>query len=110
MPVNKNNKVQRGGNNFTGYSFDLAQEKIGGQMEVKGYSDCDTPAYFNKYAIYDVKTGGGKKTMKKSMMVKKSKMSKKSMMVKKSKMSKKSMMVKKSKMSKKSKKSKTSKK
>ncbi len=81
MPVNKNNKVQKGGNNFTGYSFDLAQDKIGGQMEVKGYSDCDTPAYFNKYAIYDVKTGGGKrvkrskKTMKKT---KKSKMSKKS--------------------------------
>ena len=97
MPVNKNNKVQKGGNNFTGYSFDLAQDKIGGQMEVKGYSDCDTPAYFNKYAIYDVndvKTGGGKKskrskkTMKKSMK-KTMKKSKKSTKSKKSKHSKK---------------------
>ncbi len=87
MPVNKNNKVQKGGNNFTGYSFDLAQDKIGGQMEVKGYSDCDTPAYFNKYAIYDVnevKTGGGKKSMKK-----RGRMSKKSRMTKRTKTSKK---------------------
>ncbi len=87
MPVNKNNKVQKGGNNFTGYSFDLAQDKIGGQMEVKGYSDCDTPAYFNKYAIYDVKTGGGKKSRR--TMKKKSKVSKKSKKSKKSKHSKK---------------------
>ena len=80
MPVNKNNKVQKGGNNFTGYNFNLAQEKIGGQMEVKGYSDCDTPTYFNKYAVYDVtdvKTGGGKRVKRSKKTMKKTKKSKK---------------------------------
>jgi hypothetical protein len=92
MPVNKNNKVQKGGNNFTGYNFNLDQEKIGGQMEVKGYSDCDTPTYFNKYAVYDfndVKTGGGKRVKRSKKTMKKSKKSKTSKKSKKSKHSKK---------------------
>jgi hypothetical protein len=77
-------KSQKG----AGYTFDQ-KDVIGGQMAVKGYSDCDTPAYFNRYQIYDVKVGGGKKS-KKSKKSKKVKKTMKSKACKKSKKSKKS--------------------
>ena len=52
-------KSQKG----AGFTFDQS-DVMGGQMAVKGYSECDTPAYFNRYQVYDVKVGGGKKSKK----------------------------------------------
>jgi hypothetical protein len=54
-------KSQKG----AGYTFDQS-DVMGGQMAVKGYSECDTPAYFNRHQIYDVKVGGAKKSKSKS--------------------------------------------
>lgn len=66
-------KSQKG----AGFTFDQS-DVMGGQMAVKGYSECDTPAYFNRHQIYDVKVGGAKKT-KKSKKTKKVMKSKKVM-------------------------------
>lgn len=77
----------------SGYTFNQS-DVMGGQMARVGYSECDTPAYYNKFQVYDfpepaqgvqdvqpVQAGGGRKKVsrksKKSM--KKSKKSKKSM-------------------------------
>ncbi len=81
-------KSQKG----AGFTFDQG-DVIGGQMAVKGYSECDTPAYFNRHQIYDVKVGGGKKskkckTPKKSKKVMKNKKAMKKVKSKKSKKSK----------------------
>jgi len=47
-------RKQRGGSSGnTGYTFDQ-KESIGGQMSRVGYSDCDTPTYYNKFQVYDV--------------------------------------------------------
>ena len=80
-------KSQKG----AGFTFDQS-DVMGGQMAVKGYSECDTPAYFNRHQIYDVKVGGAKKSKRtkksKSKKVMKSKKTKKIMKKGKSKKSK----------------------
>ncbi len=86
-------RKQRGGSSGnTGYTFDQ-KDSIGGQMARVGYSDCDTPAYYNKFQVYDVpvqsqnvepqaQIGGKRKRSKKSMKSKKSKRSKRTKRVK----------------------------
>jgi len=79
----------------SGYTFNQS-DSMGGQMARVGYSECDTPTYYNKFQVYDfpepaqgvqdvqpVQAGGRrKKVSRKSSMKKsksKSKKSKKSM-------------------------------
>ena len=90
--------VHRGGSSGnTGYTFDQ-KDSIGGQMARVGYSDCDTPTYYNKFQVYDVpiqnqtvepqpQVGGKRKRSKKSKKSMKSKRSKKSKRTMKSKKS-----------------------
>ena len=39
----------------SGFTFNQS-DVMGGQMARVGYSDCDTPAYYNKFQVYDVPT------------------------------------------------------
>ena len=39
----------------SGYTFNQS-DVMGGQMARVGYSDCDPPAYYNKFQVYDVPT------------------------------------------------------
>jgi len=59
----KVNKKQRAG----GYTFNQL-DVMGGQMARVGYSECDTPSYYNEHKVYDVTRGGSKsrKTSKKT--------------------------------------------
>ncbi len=68
-------KKQNGG----GFTFDQ-KDVIGGQMARVTYSDCDSPAYYNKFQVYDVQNGGSKKSKKtqKKRLVSKSKSKSKS--------------------------------
>ena len=36
----------------SGFTFNQS-DVIGGQMSRVGYSECDTPSYYNKYMVYD---------------------------------------------------------
>ena len=85
----------------SGYTFNQS-DVMGGQMARVGYSECDTPAYYNKFQVYDfpepaqgvqdvqpVQAGGGRKKVSRKSSMKKSKS--KSKKLKKSKKSKKSM-------------------
>jgi hypothetical protein len=83
-------RKQRGGSSGnTGYTFDQ-KDSIGGQMARVGYSDCDTPSYYNKFQVYDVpvqsqnvepqsQIGGKRKRSKRSKRTMKPKRSKRSM-------------------------------
>ena len=77
----------------SGFTFNQS-DVMGGQMARVGYSDCDSPAYYNKFQVYDVpastqevqdvqpvQSGGRKKrsTKRSKKSSKKSKRSKKSM-------------------------------
>ena len=37
----------------SGFTFNQS-DVMGGQMARVGYSDCDSPAYYNKFQVYDV--------------------------------------------------------
>ena len=81
----------------SGFTFNQS-DVMGGQMARVGYSDCDSPAYYNKFQVYDVpaqtqdvqnvqpvQSGGRRKKQNKSKKSKKSmKRSKKSTKSKKS--------------------------
>ena len=76
----------------SGYTFNQ-NDVMGGQMARVGYSECDTPVYYNKFQVYDFPTptqgaqevqpvqagGRRKKVSKKSSMKKSKSKSKKSM-------------------------------
>ena len=87
----------------SGYTFNQS-DVMGGQMARVGYSECDTPVYYNKFQVYDfptptqgaqevqpVQAGGRRKKVSKKSSMKKSKSKSKKSMKKSMKKSKKSM-------------------
>lgn len=75
----------------SGFTFNQS-DVIGGQMARVGYSECDTPSYYNKYMVYDTaapvavqqSAGARKSKSKRSRKVSKSKSKSKSKSVKRS--------------------------
>jgi hypothetical protein len=69
----------------SGYTFNQS-DVMGGQMARVGYSECDTPVYYNKFQVYDfpiptegvqpvqpVQAGGRRKKVSRKSSMKKSK-------------------------------------
>ena len=61
----------------SGFTFNQS-DVIGGQMARVGYSECDTPSYYNKYMIYDTPTQAAPVAVQQSAGARRSKRSKKS--------------------------------